>query len=212
MNAHTNAKPLSVSGYFMNTTCYLIHVADECKAVAFDPADVIAFKIIEKVISDKALPFELTVKVLQNGEWQDIPTDSAFTLPDLLPSSLAWLLMSESAKTFFGDNLTGKEGIEWIPVTVQIPNHKKAYQYFLVSFTSELDVLNVTKTTFVPGTDHIIQPHFDLKKITNYVLFSEPRSQNFWKIPDGLYVSDVTKSKIESSSLTGFVFEKAACS
>jgi hypothetical protein len=194
------------------TKCFLITHSSEEEIVALDPDNVIAFKIIEEVVLNKELPFELEAKMSKGGKWLEIENDVAYELPDLLGSSLAWNLFSVKAKELIQNALTGQEDIEWIPVTVKVPKHSTNHQYFLVTFTRELDVLNYAKTTFVSGTDLIIKPHFDIEKISKYALFTAPASYNFWKIPSGLYVIDSIKVKIETSTLRGFDFKKASCS
>ena len=86
----------------------------------------------------------------------------------------------------------------------------RSTDYFVPKFQMQLDVLDLGKTKFVPGTDHIIKPYFSLSKIRNYALFHKPT--RFWRITGSVYVSDSIKKAMEAHNLTGVAFERTAVS
>jgi hypothetical protein len=83
-------------------------------------------------------------------------------------------------------------------------------KYYVLRFNKTLDVLNLEKTLFVKGTDHIIKPVFSLLKINLLNIFCKPSSYNLWKISSGLYVSEKLKKDIQINDVTGVVFEKTS--
>src|SRR5690606_17983105 len=129
---------------------------------------------------------------------------------DYQPNSLAWPLMSERLKSVIEANLTRNEQIDWIECKVKNGNEERLY--FILRFNKMLDVLDMQKTMFVQGTDHIIRPVFASSKISSYSIFSKPSSHDLWKITSGLYVSDALKKAIQKAKLTGIDFEKTTVS
>lgn len=102
--------------------------------------------------------------------------------------------------------MTGEEGIDWI--TARINGNGENRDYYIPRFARMLDVLDMQKTSFVQGTDHIIRPFFSLTKINNYSIFNRPSSHNLWKITSGIYVSESLKRAIGKEKLSGIYFEK----
>lgn len=128
---------------------------------------------------------------------------------DYLPNSLAWPLMSKKMKTIVANNLTGREGINWISAKVNGAGERLTY--YIPRFENMLNVLDEQKTMFVKGTDVIIKPVFSLSKVASYNMFMATTVGygNLWKITSGLYVSEELKKAMQKENLTGIDFEKA---
>ena len=175
-------------------------------------------KLAQDLISElngiNKLPFKLNLVKLDIGkngiiEKHDL-SDLKETWLDYQPNSLAWPLMSESLKSLIESNLLGNEQIDWIECIVKKGNEERPY--FILRFNKMLDVLDIQKTIFVQGTDHIIRPVFASLKVSAYSIFSKPSSHDLWKITSGIYVSDVLKKAIQKAKLTGMDFEKTTVS
>lgn len=78
--------------------------------------------------------------------------------------------MSERLKSIIETNLTRNEKIDWIQCKVK--NESEEQTYFIIRFNKMLDVLDMQKTMFVQGTDHIIKPVF--ARSANAVIASSP--------------------------------------
>ena len=175
-------------------------------------------KLAQDLISElngiNRLPFELSLVKLDVGKNGLIENNDLSDLKeiwlDYQPNNLAWPLMSERLKLVIEANLTGNEQIDWIECKVKNGNEERAY--FILRFNKMLDVLDMQKTMFVQGTDHIIRPVFASSKISAYSIFSKPSSHDLWKITSGLYVSDALKKAIQKVKLTGVDFEKTTVS
>lgn len=171
-------------------------------------------ELIQILNGKNELPFELSLVKLdveENGliESNDLSDLKEIWL-DYQPNSLAWPLISERLKSIIEANLTGNEQIDWIECKVK--NGSEERTYFILRFNKMLDVLDMQKTMFVQGTDHIIKPVFASSKISAYSIFSEPSSYELWKITSGLYVSETLKKAIQKQKLTGMDFEKTSVS
>jgi len=175
-------------------------------------------KLAQDLISElngiNKLPFELSLVKLDVGKNGLIESNDLSSLKeiwlDYQPNSLAWPLMSEKLKSVIDANLIGNEQIDWIECKVK--NGSEERTYFILRFNKMLDVLDMQKTMFVQGTDHIIRPVFASSKISAYSIFSKPSSHDLWKITSGLYVSDGLKKAIQKAKLTGMDFEKTSVS
>ncbi|MDR1755611.1 MAG: hypothetical protein LBR65_01435 [Culturomica sp.] len=184
-------------------------------ASAFAPKrSKLAQDLISELNGINKLPFELSlvkVDVGKNGliESNDLSDLKEIWL-DYQPNSLAWPLMSERLKSVIEANLKRNEQIDWIECKVK--NGSEERTYFILRFNKILDVLDMQKTMFVQGTDHIIKPVFASSKISAYGIFPKPSSHDLWKITSGLYVSDVLKKAIQKEKLTGIDFEKTTVS
>lgn len=184
-------------------------------ASAFAPEGT---KLAHLLISDlegiNNLPFDLGLVKLSVGKNGLIESNDLSDLKeiwlDYQPNSLAWPLMSEKLKSIIEDNLTGNEQIDWIECKVKNGNEERPY--FILRFNKMLNVLDMQKTMFVQGTDHIIKPVFASSKISAYSIFSKPSSNDLWKITSGLYVSDILKKAIQKAKLTGVDFERTSIS
>jgi hypothetical protein len=184
-------------------------------ASAFAPkGSKLAQDLISELNGINKLPFELSLVKLDVGKNALIESNDLSDLKeiwlDYQPNSLAWPLMSERLKSVIEANLTGNEQIDWIECKVK--NGSEERTYFILRFNKMLDVLDMQKTMFVQGTDHIIKPVFASSKISAYGIFSKPSLYDLWKITSGLYVSDVLKKAIQKEKLTGVDFEKTTVS
>jgi hypothetical protein len=170
--------------------------------------------LISELNGKNKLPFELSLVKLDFGENGLIESKDISDLKeiwlDYQPNSLAWPLISERLKSIIEANLTGNEQTDWIECKVK--NGNEVRTYYILRFNKMLDVLDMQKTMFVQGTDHIIRPVFVNSKINNYSIFSKPSSHDLWKITSGLYVNDALKEAIQKAKLTGMDFEKISVS
>ncbi len=180
-------------------------------ASAFTPRGT---KLAQDLISDlegiNDLPFDLSLVKLSidnNGivESDDLENIKEIWL-DYQPNNLFGPLFSEKLKLVIENNLTGKEKLDWISCNVKGNNENK--NYFIPRFNKILDVLDLNKTLFVQGTNHIIKPVFSFSKIKDINIFSKPDSYNLWKISSALYVSEKLKNAIQKEKFSGIDFEK----
>lgn len=174
----------------------------------------VAHELIPVLNGKNHLPFKFQLKRIKETK-DGIITDGDLSLLkevwlDYQPNNLAWPLMSESLKYVIESNLTGNEQIDWVECNVENGNEKRPY--FILRFNKKLDVLDLQKTTFVEGTDHIIRPVFASSKIRAYSVFSKPSKYDLWKITSGIYVNDALKKAIQKAKLTGMVFSKSITS
>jgi hypothetical protein len=179
-------------------------------ASAFAPKGTkLAQDLIPELNEKNNLPFDLDLVKLSVGKNGLIESNDLSDLKeiwlDYQPNSLAWPLMSERLKTLIEENLTGNEQVDWISCKIKNGNEERIY--FIPRFNKMLDVLDIEKTMFVQGTNHIIIPVFDSSKIIAYHIFSKPSSYDLWKITSGLYVSETLKKMIQKEKITGLEFE-----
>lgn len=174
----------------------------------------VAYELIPQLNGKNDLPSEFQLKRVKETKDGIITDENLSALNevwlDYQPNSLAWPLMSERFKLVIEANLTGSEQIDWIESKVK--NGSEEQTYFILRFNKKLDVLDMQKTMFVQGTDHIIRPVFASSKISSYSIFSMPSSHDLWKITSGIYVSDALKKAIQKAKLTGLDFEKTTVS
>jgi hypothetical protein len=196
---------------------YLLSWKDgkEPLASAFAPKGTKAdHELIKELKGRDSLPFELSLVKLDVGKNGLIESNDLTGLKeiwlDYQPNSLAWPLMSERLKSLIETNLKGNEQVDWI--TCNVKNGNEERPYFILRFNKILDVLDMQKTMFVQGTDHIIRPVFAASKISSYNIFSKPSSHDLWKITSGLYVSEALKKAIQKEKITGVDFEKITVS
>ncbi|MEJ5963672.1 imm11 family protein [Pedobacter immunditicola] len=172
----------------------------------------VAHELMPELDGKNSLPFNFQlgrVREKKDGLTMDGDlTDLKETWLDYQPNSLAWPLISERLKYLIEINLTGNEQVGWINCKVE--SEKEEKPYFVLRFNKMLDVLDMKKTMFVPGTDHIIKPVFAVSKISAYSIFSMPSSHNLWKITSGLYISETLKKAIQKQKLTGLDFQKVS--
>jgi len=184
-------------------------------ASAFAPEGTkLAHRLIPELDNANELPFDLELVKLSSGKKGLIKSDDLSSLKeiwlDYQPNSLAWPLFSEKLKTIITMNLTGKEGINWI--TAKVIGNSEQRIYYIPRFEKMLDVLDIQKTMYIQGTDHVIRPVFSISKISLYNIFHQPEAFNFWKITSGLYVSEAIKKAIQKEKLIGVAFEKVSVS
>ncbi len=195
----------------MNEYFFLSEKVKKSTAFAYTVGETpLSHELILEMKTKTELPFDLLLKkVVTSKDGLQVSSDISglkYLWLDYQPNNLAWPLMSEKMKTVISGNLTGKEGIVWIKVNIKSNNERRIY--FIPRFAKELDVLDVQKTTYVPGTSHIIKPVFSFTKIVSYNLFYAP--QDFWEITSGLYVSKVLKKAIQKEKLTGVAFDSTS--
>jgi len=184
-------------------------------ASAFAPkGSKLAQDLISELNGINKLPFDFSLVKLDVGKNSLIESNDLSDLKeiwlDYQPNSLAWPLMSERLKSIIEANLKRNEQIDWIKCKVKNGSEERAY--YILRFNEMLDVLDMQKTMFVQGTDHIIRPVFASSKIASYSIFSRPSSHYMWKITSGLYISDILKKAIQKAKLTGMDFEKTSVS
>ncbi|MEM6738247.1 MAG: DUF1629 domain-containing protein [Bacteroidota bacterium] len=167
-------------------------------------------ELIPEIEKLDEMPFEFNLVRLKATKDGLIPNNDLSGLNkiwlDLQPNSFAWPLMSLKLQAVVENNLTKKEGVKWLKAKINGNGEKR--DYFIPRFINKLDVLDEEKTTFVPGTDHIIKPSFNLSKIQEYVIFHQPSP--FWQITSSIYISESLKKAIQKEKLTGVSFEKAS--
>lgn len=181
-------------------------------ASAFAPESVpTAYELLQQVSNLSEMPFEFSLVKLTTEQSGLVKSSDLSGLEslwiDYLPNSLAWPLFSQRLMTVVSNALSGEEGISWLRAKVN--HNKEQYSYFIPVFLRLLDVLDVQKTMFVKGTDHIIRPCFSKEKVQRYEIFHLPASNNLWKITPSLYVSEKLKKAVQKDKLTGITFDKA---
>ena len=195
---------------------FLISVKDMPEmASAFAPEGTkLAHELIIELDNVQELPFEFELIKLSIDKGELVENNNLAGLNkiwlDYQPNSLAWPLFSEKLKTIIVNNLTGKEGINWITAKVNGDNEQRIY--YIPRFEKMLDVLDAQKTVYIKGCNYVIRPCFSLKKINNYSIFHQPDNYDFWKITSGLYVNEMVKKTIQKEKLIGINFEKVLVS
>ena len=195
----------------MNNYFFLSGKHTSLGTIAFAPEGTkLAHELIPELDGKKTMPFDFVLKKVTEVKGQLFYSDNLSDLKeiwaDYLANSLAWPLMSEKLKILIDANLTGDEGVDWI--TCKVNANGDVRTYYILRFNKNLDVLNIQKTIFVQGTDHIIKPYFSLSKVKPYSIFTKPSAYNLWKISLSLYVSETLKRIIQKNKVSGLVFEK----
>ncbi|MBL7881289.1 MAG: hypothetical protein JNN23_15760 [Chryseobacterium gambrini] len=188
---------------------YLLSWKDEKEpsASAFPPEGT---KLAQDLISDlegiNTIPFELDLIKLDIGKNGLIKSSDLSGIKELWKdyqiNRFAWPLMSKKMKSVVENNLTGNEGIDWLEAKINAPTEQNTY--YIPRFNKELDVLDLEKTMFIEGTDHIIKPVFAASKIDMFSIFTKPSSL---KITSSLYVNETIKKAMQKEKLTGISFE-----
>lgn len=189
------------------------HTPELASAIALNETKL-DHELISALNGKNHLPFDFQLKRVKETK-DGIITDGDLSALnevwlDYQPNSLVWPLMSERLKSLIEVNLTGNEQIDWIACNVKSTSEERSY--FILRFNKMLDVLDMQKTLFIQGTDHIIRPVFASSKVSAYNIFSKPSSHDLWKITSGLYISDALKRAIQKAKLTGIDFEKTSVS
>lgn len=182
--------------------------------VAFAPEEApLRHELVPLLEGKDELPFMLQIKSVHERDeginMQESPSLFTNITVDFQPNSLALPMMSEGMKNVIGELLTGQEGISWVKAKIKASN--KIIFYYIPRFSKKLDVLDLGKTVFVPGTDIIIKPCFSLKKVSSFNMFHDADNL-FWEITSSIYVSGRVKDAIQKAKLTGVSFEKASVS
>jgi hypothetical protein len=185
-------------------------------AFAFAPKEIRqsdTIELINTLETVQELPFKFTLVKLSMikkvfVESPDLTGVKTIWL-DYQPNSEAWPLFSGRMKNIIEEYLTGKENISWI--SAMINGNDETRTYFIPRFDQALDTLDISNTSFVPGTDHVIQPVFSYTKIKDYSVIHYPGNfANLWKITSGFYVNEKIKKAILKEKFTGVIFEKTA--
>lgn len=181
------------------------------ESVAYCPENsLLSYELIDVLGKKKEIPYDLKIKKVTEGKKKLIVDDDLESLmnvwEDYLPNNVGLPLMSEKMKSIIVDNLTGNENIDWLTCNVWAKDVCKTY--FIIRFSSPLDVLDKEKTKYINGTDLIIAPCFSSLKIVDFSIFPMPASDDLYKISINLYISEALKKAIEKEKLTGIDFGK----
>jgi len=184
-------------------------------ASSFAPEEVQSDqKLISSLTESESLPFDFTLVNLtphRNGlevtnELSGIPD----IWPDYMPNNLAWPLVSPKMKKIIDGHLTHDEELYWLSANVNGGGETR--EYYVVRFDSLHDGLDTEKTTYVPGTDHVIRPWFASAKLNDLSIFPLPQGFDLWRITSSLYVRESLKQALETERVTGVAFEQARVS
>jgi len=184
-------------------------------ASAFAPKDTkLAHDLMSDLDNVNEMPFEFNLVKLTVGRKGLIESDDLSGINEIWKdyqiNSLVYPILSEKLKTIIENNLTGKEGIEWI--SAKINGNGEQRIYYILRFKKLLDVLDTEKTIFNELTGGVIIPRFSLEKVQNFSVFHRPTAYPLWRIPSGLYISDKLKKAIQKEKCTGVSFEKTMVS
>ncbi len=152
----------------------------------------------------KDIPFEFTVHsyVITDKLYLGDVTDEAPLDFEANDSGIS--LMSEKLQQIISSELLGTEKLHWIKA--RLNGLTKSYTYYIPLFTEDLDVLNTEHTTYVPNTDHIINPAYKKEEIEKYAVFYKPGYS--WQLFLSFNVNEAIKKKIEKTGITGVCFER----
>lgn len=196
----------------MNNYFFLTWKNEEVSGTsAFAPKEIQpAHELIQSLSGLKKLPFDLILVKLTETETGLIESKDlagvSRTWSDYQPNSLAWPLMSERMKMLIERYLVGAESVDWIQCKVRADDEERLY--FILRFNDSPDVLDMDRTTFVPGTDRIIKATFSLEKVKRLSIFTRPAPHGLWRITSSLYINETLKKAMEKDLLTGVAFEK----
>ena len=119
-------------------------------------------ELISRVEGRQSLPFDFELRKVKESNDGIIIDRQLAGLNDICldyqPNNLAWPLMSEKLKSVIEKELLGNEAIDWLVCNVKTENAER--RYYILRFNVLTDVLDIQKTMFVQGTDHIIKPVF----------------------------------------------------
>ena len=166
--------------------------AGEEGAVAY-LAEKTDINLVSELKDIDEFPFEFEVK---EGELQDY-----------LANNKAWKLMSKKLKEIIDANTPNKQH-RWVRVKVKDYQINKTTIYFLPVFESKIDILDLKNTTFVEGTNSVINPCLSLKKVRKLSFFPK-QDLDFDFISPYLFMSKEIKEDIMKNKLTGITFSRA---
>jgi hypothetical protein len=166
----------------------------------------LSYELIPELRNSKEMPFEFELVMLTHGKDGLVTDKDLSTLNkkwfDYQYNDLAWPIFSEKLMKIIQNNLSGNENLTWIECKINSMEENRIY--YIPKFSKELDVLNINKTMYVSGTNHIIKPYYSLNKIENYAVF--PRPSTFWEIPISIIVNQKIKEIIEKEHISEIVF------
>jgi len=181
---------------------------DNTTPVAYAPEDVpLSHELTPKVTGLAELPFSLeleSVSIGNKGLRRLGHLDTNCLPVDYQPNSLAWPLMSKKMKEIIDNLLIRNEGLKWIKANVK--GGGTVYSYFIPFFSKKLETLDYGNTSFVPNTDHIINPAFDYNKTAQYEIFHG--HSLFWQITPEIYISESIKEELLNDLVSGVKFER----
>jgi hypothetical protein len=135
----------------------------------------------------------------EDDVWQDYP-----------PNAFAWPIFSERFMSIIDSNISGNECIDWINVNIE--HFEVIKPYYMLRFNKLHDVLDIEKTTYVKGTDHIIVPTFKSSAFEQYHIATIPSSNCLWKITSDIYVSEKMRQTIKNENIKEVEFGKCRIS
>lgn len=169
----------------------------------------ISYELISSLEGKSKLPFNLILKKVHQRKNGPIVTNELsevkFLWRDYQPNCLAWPMFSEKMKKIIEKNLMGYENIDWIEAEIEAYSEQK--KYYILRFNSKLDLLDLKKTSFIPGTELILKGYFTFEKIKKINVFYLPKPNDYWKITSGIYISQKLKEALEEEKLEGLIFE-----
>lgn len=124
---------------------------------------------------------------------------------DILPTNIGSFIYSEKIKSIIDKNLTGFENLIWLRIGVKYQNELRPY--YLISFTKELDTLDLKLTIFdEQEKGAIIIPFFSKKKIVKLNAFYSP----FWEyyLPISVCFSEHIVRKLKKEKLPNIRYEE----
>lgn len=170
--------------------------------VAF-PAErsISTFNVADEITDNRKVPFELFVNLVNSKTGEKTEIVYIKEWPDFLPNELAWPLFSERMYKLIQNNLSGFEGVYWLPVTINAVREQKIY--YLTCFEKKLDVLNLEESKFVGSI--IMYSVISVEKAKNYEIFPPPSAM--WKISPLIFVSAKMRRILDSAGLAGLRYE-----
>ncbi|MBO2010732.1 imm11 family protein [Hymenobacter negativus] len=185
-------------------------------AVAFFPSQLppsyaLLDPVPAEVLTLDALPFDLVLKQVTFSKHgpEDSEDLSGLRHPwaDYQPNTLAWPVVSARLRALIDRHACGREGQEWVRVTVR-PATGPGRSYYLLRFTYQPDVLNEAASVFHPVANRpalLVKPVFAPEKIAGLSVFGYPSTS--WQIPSGLCISREVKEAAKQEGLEGLHFE-----
>ncbi len=172
---------------------YLSWEEKEEMTIARAPERTLGYELAKAMVGHDKLPFILE----SSGNLGD--------LPDYLPNSIAWPMMSTRFVELVTRYIAGRKDISWIEALVKCDENLIRYQ--IPRFDRKLDILNEAKTIFAKG-DFIVKAHLSLSKTEGLHFFSLPDTP----ITTRIVISEILKKEVTTSGFTGITFEKVASS
>jgi hypothetical protein len=124
---------------------------------------------------------------------------------DIFPSNIGVFIFSYNIKKLIDVYVTGKEALCWIEIFVSGNDGKRIY--YIPTFNSKHDVLDLTKTVFHSvDKNYIIIPFFSNSKIVNFAMFCKPCES--WFLPSNIYFSQTIIEKMKLLNFDNIKYEE----